>query len=247
MRASSNTAHCIDSGANQSLHPDETNLHDKRPSEVTGIRGVSGKRTEVHTQGKWIGIDTLHMPDTERAIISVGQYLDACNARMIFSKKSVHLLLRHSNKRIKIGVRDSDGLYSTCVSDDILGRHAIAKINLSTHAQVLRERVNHLHRCLGHISKERMAIVIKNNKFTNLKVSDLELLSCCDACNSAKIRKRNRPKPEPKTVKSRRRKRASNVKTKPKAPRFASGTPSSQTARVVNLYKLRRVKGMPTS
>ena len=231
MRASSDTAHCIDSGANQSLHPDERNLHNKRPSEVTGIRGVSGKRTKVHTQGKWIGIDTLHMPDTEQAIISVGQYLDACNARMIFSKNAVHLLLRHSKKRIKIGVRDSDGLYSTCVSDQILGRHAIAKINLSTHAQVLRERVNHLHRCLGHISKERMAIVIKNNNFTNLKVSDLELLSCCDACNSAKIRRRNRPKPEPKPVKTRRRKRAKNPKTKPKAPRFGHTVVADSTSR----------------
>ena len=213
------TSSCIDTGANQTLHPDENAIRNKRPSTITGIKGVSGKRTRVKTQGEWIGINTLLYPKTERAIIAVGQYLDACNAKMTFTRTAVYLLLRNSRKRIKIGIRDTDGLYSTCVPDHVLGRHAVAKINLSTHAQVLRERVNYLHRCLGHVSKERMARVIRDNNFTNLKVSDLELLSCCDACDSGKIRQRNRPKPEPKTVKSRKRRRVRKQKRE-KAPCF---------------------------
>ena len=119
-----NTAPCIDSGANQSLHPDKRALRNKHPSIITGIKGVSGKRTKVDTQGDWIDIDTLHMSNTERAIISVGQYLDACNGKMTFTSKAVlvYLLLSNNRKRIKIDIRDPDGLYTTCVPDNILGR-----------------------------------------------------------------------------------------------------------------------------
>ena len=179
----------------------------------------------------WAGVDTLLMPSVDKAIISVGQYLDAINGKMIFSQKYVYLILRNSKKRIRIGVRGDDGLYHTCVSDDALGRHAVAKINLSTHAQVLRERVNYLHRCLGHISKRRMAQVIRDNHFTNLTVKDLELLSCCDSCHTGNSRHANRPKPEPRTVRKRNRKQRKSKRDVPKAPHFGHTVVSDSTSR----------------
>ena len=41
----------IDTGASQNVHPDENVLRAPKPSRVSGVRGVSGKRTKVHTQG----------------------------------------------------------------------------------------------------------------------------------------------------------------------------------------------------
>ena len=137
--------------------------------------------------------------------------------------------MRNSRKRIRIGIIGEDGLYYTCVSNDTLGRHAVAKISLSTHAQVLRKRVNYLHRCLGHISKRRMAQVIRDNHFTNLMVKDLELLSCCDSCHTGKLRHANRTKTERKTVWKRRRKhRKPKV---PKAPTFGHTVVADSTSR----------------
>ena len=234
MSTSSNSDCCantaiIDSGATQAVHNNADALKHKKPSRVSGVRGVSGKRTTVDTQGVWSGVDTLLMPSVDQAIISVGQYLDTINEKMIFTKKHVYLVLRNSKKRIRIGARDEHGLYQTCVPDDVLGRHAVAKIKLSTHAQVVRERVNYLHRCLGHISKRRMAQVIRDNHFTNLTVKDLELLSCCDSCHTGNSRHANRPKPERRTVWKRKQK-PRKPKT-PKAPSFGHTIVADSTSR----------------
>ena len=152
------------------------------------------------------------MPQVEQPIISVGQYLDSIDGKLIFSRQYVHLHLHGQNKRIRIGVRTQDGLYRTCVPDSQLGTYSLCRINLSVHAQVLRERVNHLHKCLGHISKQRMADILSRYKLSNLSIKDLELLGCCDTCHTGKIRRASRPKRNrdlPRTRCTRPRKRRS--------------------------------------
>ena len=39
-----------------------------------------------------------------------------------------------------------------------------------------------------------MVAALQRNNFTNLNIKDLELLTSCDACDTGKIRKANRPK-----------------------------------------------------
>ena len=208
----------IDSGATQNVHPDKHALSQQKPSTVTGVKGVSGKRTPVTTQGTWAGMDTLHLPPIDQPILSVGQYLDHVNGHLVFTSKYVFLKIRGKPGHTKIGVRRADGLYTTCVPSEQLGRHTAANINLSLHAQVIRERINHLHRCLGHASKARMAEVLKRNKIHNLSVKHLELLSCCDACHTGKMRRANRPKPDAPT--QTRTARPQPKHKKPKAPSF---------------------------
>ena len=135
------------------------------------------------------------MPSADDSIISVGQYLGKINERLTFTSKYVYLTIKGQRGRIQVGVHLSDGLYSTCIFDEEFGARAMAKINLSVHAQLLREKVNYQHRCLGNISKERMTQVLDTHKFHNLTLNHLELVSCCDACHTGKIRRANGPKP----------------------------------------------------
>ena len=136
-------------------------------------------------------LDTLNMNTIEYPIISVGQFLDKVNGTLCFSRRFVYLKLRGSRHRIKVGVRTPEGLYTTCVPDEELEKHTSAAcINeLSIHAQVLREKLQHLHRSLGHANSKVMSEVLKNNKISNLKVKDLELLIDCDTCHTGKIRR----------------------------------------------------------
>ena len=110
--------------------------------------------------------------------------------------------------------------------------------NLAVHAQLLRERVQHLHRCLGHISKKRMAEVLRDNNFTNLTIQDLQLLTKCDACHTGKIRRSDRPRSkQAKRVNTKRpvrRKHDKQRALKPDAPCFGHTVCSDSTGKQAN-------------
>ena len=63
----------IDSGATHTVHWDVSKLKHPTPANVSGIKGVSGVKTKITTQGKWLRLDTLNMPIIEDPIISVGR------------------------------------------------------------------------------------------------------------------------------------------------------------------------------
>jgi transposase InsO family protein len=140
------------------------------------------------------GLDNvLYMPRASQPIISVG---------IFWIKSGVHSPSRQGPQPKKtekiVATRDERGLYTTCVSPEeakeLTSSTAGVYNALGIHAQILRERIHMLHRSLGHIGKPRMLAVLRRNRFTNLKPSDLELLLSCDACHTGTIQKANRPK-----------------------------------------------------
>jgi hypothetical protein len=184
-----------DTGATHHLHWHIGVFTNKHTPVVTSVRGVGSQRMKVSAAGTVNGLHgVLHMPACTQPIISVGAFLDQVGGTLSFSGASCYPSL--DGQQILVAKRDEKGLYRTAMTpQEALGiTKGTADIHLSTHAQVLRERIHMLHRCLGHVGRERMLQVLKRNNFTNLKTSDLELLTSCDACHSGKIRKANRPK-----------------------------------------------------
>ena len=199
---SSKTASAIfDSGATHGLHWDEGLFTNKHRPVVTKVRGISNQTSNIELAGTCEGIHhVLHMPSCTQPIISVGQLLDQVGGELRFTAQHCYLVKKgkegKEGKALLVAERDERGLYRTAMSAKEARElcKETADVHLSIQAQLLRERVHTLHRCLGHINKDKIKQVMRRNNFTNLKEQDLELLVGCDACNSGKIRKANRPK-----------------------------------------------------
>ena len=121
------------------------------------------------------------MPAASQPIISVGAFLDQVGGRLEFTTDECHLVLTRNKtkQRILVAKRANRGLYRACMSpkDIQLITSSEADVNLSIHAQILREKINHLHQTLGHASPRRIKLVLQRNNFTNLKPSDVQLIS----------------------------------------------------------------------
>jgi hypothetical protein len=184
-----------DSGATHGVHHAEGLFSNKHRPVVTHIRGISGTKTQIQMGGTCEGLHgVLHMPNVSQPIIALGQFLDQVGGQLVFSR--THLYLLRDNNKTLVGRRNEQGLYETCMSTQEAKALTAktADINLSVHAQVLREKVYTLHRSLGHIGRHRMKQVLQRNNFTNLSVKDLDLLLSCDACQTGQIKKAARPK-----------------------------------------------------
>ena len=185
----------FDSGASHGLHWDKGLFTNKHKPVVTRVRGINNETSHIKLAGTCEGIhNVLHMPSCTQPIISVGQLLDQTGGTLCFTRSQCH----HTSgkERQLVAERDEKGLYRTVMSTkearDLC--EGTADIHLSVQAQLLRERVHTLHRCLGHVGKDKIKQVMRRNNFTNLKEKDLDLLVGCDSCNSGKIKKANRPK-----------------------------------------------------
>ena len=55
-------------------------------------------------------------------------------------------------------------------------------LSLSTSNQLTRERIDLLHRCMGHTGKPRMLQALANSRFGTLRPGDVRLMSDCAAC-----------------------------------------------------------------
>ena len=172
-----------DSGATHGVHNVEGLFTNQHRPVITHIRGISGATTQVEMAGTCEGLHgVLHMPSCTQPVIAIGQFLDQIGGTLEFT--NTHLYLKRNGKRLLVGERNEQGLYDTCmtVTEAAALTKGTANINMSIHAQVLREKVHSLHRSLGHIGKTRMMMVLQRNNFTNMSPKDLELLLACDAC-----------------------------------------------------------------
>lgn len=182
-----------DSGATHGISGNIHLFKNLHKSKITQVRGISGKYIPVNLAGTCQGMDNvLYIPSCKQQIISASQFLDQNRGKLEFTTESIHWITK--GKRIQVGKRSSRGLYKTCITKQDIDKifPKTANINLSIQSQLLRERVTHLHRTLGHASKGKMRRVLRRNNFTNLKEKDLELLLPCAACQSGKIKRINR-------------------------------------------------------
>ena len=79
------------------------------------------------------------MTGIEKPTISVGQYLDQINDKLImFTHTFDYLHLKVTGEKIKIDILKPNGLYTNLVSPEDLHSHN-AEINLTTKVQITRE------------------------------------------------------------------------------------------------------------
>ncbi len=184
-----------DSGATHGIHWCEDLFENIHKPYITSVKGINNFKTPITAAGTCQGIhEVLLMPSCTQPVISCSQFLDQHGGRLLISKNNITWL--KNKRRIYVAERDSRGLYISAMSR--LEANKIqkntARANLSIQAQLLREKVHNLHRCLGHIGMKKMKQVLRRNNFTNLKEKDLQLMMSCDACDAGKIKRANKRK-----------------------------------------------------
>ena len=197
----------LDSGACGHVCTDKARVNHLRPSHLSGLRGVSGRVTTISGVGNTAHLDdVLLVPASKHQLVSVGSLTDQTGACVVFSSTDARLRCETTGLNVCIAKRASDGLYRVTDArlsfDSAPGSPQLPRIlaaapclgKLQISFQLLRERVNRLHRVFGHASAKKLRRVLKAHPKFGIAPGNVKLLSLCHACSLGRAKKARRPK-----------------------------------------------------
>lgn len=173
----------LDSGATHHCTSRLDALFDVRRSSVTRVRGLHGDKHGVFKEGSMRLGDTiihgvLYIPNSGHTLISAGRLLDQFGGKIEINKNSA-VLRKKACAPMVLANRQQSGLLKMTAEIKFL----------SAANQLKRERINRLHRKLGHCSAGKMRLVLAHRSINGLKPSDVQFMSSCAACAAGKMTK----------------------------------------------------------
>ena len=180
----------LDSGATEHISPKVKGPLSSAP--ISTIHGLSGKGTPVTGMGTVNQVkNVMCCPGSSRRLLSVARLLEQLGGRIVFTSNNAY----HVNNEVTtpIVTRNGKGLYRITTKDyDLTAANtqtASGLVGNSVSTDLARERVTALHRTFGHVSKEALRTIIKQNNFAGIRESHLQLLQPCNACMLGKSHK----------------------------------------------------------
>lgn len=183
-----------DSGASHHLTGVSSNVTRRQKADVKAITDIQGNHSPVVAMGSLGNLaHVLVVPNATQTLLSVGCYLDQFGGSLTFTSKKVISKNQGTGART-VGLRQEDGLYYLMKHNPAPVK-AIANLGKEQiRFQLLREKIHELHRCFGHIGKDRLRTVIQNNKIDGIAPHHVELLTECESCSLGKLNKVAAPK-----------------------------------------------------
>ena len=118
--------------------------------------------------GQQILRGVLHIPSSSVTLISAAQLLKQFGGKIVLGKCGA-ILQRPACKPMLLASPDSNGLM----------RVKAHIMFLSAANQLKREKIDRLHRKLGHCSKNKMRLVLAHRSIDGLKPADVKLMTMC--------------------------------------------------------------------
>ena len=177
----------LDGGASHHCTPHRRLLVNLRVSKVNLVEGshgtTKGRMYEGDMRvGKYLLKGVLLVKECPYTLVSerkLMQLTDAC----ILKKNDEVFLVDDDSNRTRIATLGHLGLYE--MLDKPQAPVYASILPLSARHAIIREKVNRLHRKLGHLSANKMKIVLSRKSIDRLYPRHVDLLDKCDACIQA--------------------------------------------------------------
>ena len=180
----------LDSGASHCITPYLSDLTNIKTRNHGKLRGVTGT-TSINTSGTLTNItggtikDVLLLKTASRPLISTKKLLKKFGGYIVLgSQNATHI--SNEKKHTILGPKDPNGWYR------IDRLPAITKPdvnNLTLINQLKREKIQRLHRCLGHVSANKIRQILSTVPLMGLHSHDVKLLQKCESCGLGKPRR----------------------------------------------------------
>ena len=180
----------LDSGASHCITPFVNDLTNTTTRNHGKIRGVTGT-TRINVSGTLTSItggtidNVLLLKSASRPLISTKKLLKQFGGYVVLgSQNATHI--SNEKKRTILGPKDSQGWYRI----DRLPETTRSDVNnLTLINQLKREKVQRLHRCLGHASANKIRQILSTVPLMGLHPHDVKLLQKCESCGLGKPRR----------------------------------------------------------